>query len=309
MSVVFWKELADHFGSKRFIIFFALILIVAGGAVYLAGTDFAKSPESTGPFVYLQLFTSANGGLPSFLTFLSFFGPLIGILLGFDAVNGEFARGTVSRVLAQPIWRDSWINGKFLAGLGALAIVLSGIILIVIGLGIFALGFPPSGSELLRLLIFFAVGTVYLGFWLSLGILFSIVFRHAASSALASIAFWLVFTLLLFMAADLIANQIAPVTASSTAAAWTRNEQIREMALRFSPVALFEEATNALLVPSYRGLGMVEMLTHPQVPTNPLSIGQSMLIVWPQLVGLIGLTAVCFAISYVIFMRREIRST
>jgi len=166
-----------------------------------------------------------------------------------------------------------------------------------------------------RFIIFFtliltvAVGTVYLGFWLSLGILFSILFRQAASSALASIAFWLVFTLLLFMAADLIANQVTPVSASSTAAAWARNEQIRETVLRFSPVALFEEATSALLLPSYRGLGMVEILTRHQVPTNPLSIGQSMLIVWPQLVGLIGLTAVCFAISYVVFMRREIRST
>jgi len=309
MSVVFWKELADHFGSRRFIIFFALILIVAGGAVYLAGTDFSKDPETIGPFVYLRLFTSSSGGFPSFLTFLSFFGPLIGILLGFDAVNGEFSRGTVSRVLAQPIWRDSWINGKFLAGLGALGIVLAGIILIVIGLGIFLLGFPPTGSELLRLLIFFAVGTVYLGFWLSLGILFSILFRQTASSALASIACWLVFTLLLFMAADLIASQIAPVSPNSTAAAWAKNEQIRELVLRFSPMALFEEATSALLVPSYRGLGVVEMLTRAHVPTNPLSIGQSMLIVWPQLVGLIGLTAICFAISYVVFMRREIRST
>ncbi|MCX8127073.1 MAG: ABC transporter permease, partial [Dehalococcoidia bacterium] len=33
------------------------------------------------------------------------------------------------------------------------------------------------------------------------------------------------------------------------------------------------------------------------------------LIVWPQLVALIALTALCFVIGYIRFMREEIRST
>ncbi|RLC72726.1 MAG: ABC transporter permease, partial [Chloroflexi bacterium] len=37
-------------------------------------------------------------------------------------------------------------------------------------------------------------------------------------------------------------------------------------------------------------------------------LGQSLLIVWPQMVSLIALTVVCFAVSYIIFMRQEIRS-
>jgi len=41
---------------------------------------------------------------------------------------------------------------------------------------------------------------------------------------------------------------------------------------------------------------------------NPLPLGQSLLIVWPQLTGLIAATVVCFALSYISFMRREIRS-
>jgi ABC-2 type transport system permease protein len=31
-------------------------------------------------------------------------------------------------------------------------------------------------------------------------------------------------------------------------------------------------------------------------------------VVWPQLTGLIAATVICFALSYVIFMRREVRS-
>jgi ABC-2 type transport system permease protein len=43
------------------------------------------------------------------------------------------------------------------------------------------------------------------------------------------------------------------------------------------------------------------------IPT-PLPFGQSLMIVWPQVSGLIAATMVCFALSYYLFMRREIRS-
>jgi ABC-2 type transport system permease protein len=41
---------------------------------------------------------------------------------------------------------------------------------------------------------------------------------------------------------------------------------------------------------------------------TPLSFGQSLLLVWPQVVGIIALAAVCFAASYIRFMREEIRA-
>jgi ABC-2 type transport system permease protein len=42
---------------------------------------------------------------------------------------------------------------------------------------------------------------------------------------------------------------------------------------------------------------------------SPLSIGQSLIQVWPQLAVIIALAIICFALSYVAFMRQEIRST
>src|SRR3970040_2466042 len=109
-------------------------------------------------------------------TFLGFFGPLVGITPGFDAISGEYARGTLSRVLSQPIYRDSLINGKFLAGLATVAILWASILLLVIGLGVTLVGFPPNAEELWRMLIFTMVGVFYVGFWLALGMTFSLVF-------------------------------------------------------------------------------------------------------------------------------------
>jgi ABC-2 type transport system permease protein len=41
---------------------------------------------------------------------------------------------------------------------------------------------------------------------------------------------------------------------------------------------------------------------------SPLSYRESLLIVWPQLTGLVGGAVMCFALSYYFFMRREIRT-
>lgn len=309
MATIFWKELADHLGSKRFFILSLIILVVAGASVYLGIQGFGEGPGLVGEHVYLLLFTSAQNGLPSFLSFLSFFGPLLAVLLGFDAVNAEFTRGTISRILSQPIYRDAWINGKFLAGLVTLAVVVVSIGLLVFGLGLFALGFPPTGWEFARLVLFIVVAIIYLGFWLALGILFSVLFRQTASSALAAVATWLFFTLFVYMIAGVVADQLVPLRTDSTASDLLRNQQIRDFVLRFSPVALFEEAVLPLLVPTYRGLSLLALLTRSDVPTSSLSLGQSLLVGWPQLVGLVALTALCFAAAYLVFMRREIRTS
>ncbi len=78
------------------------------------------------------------------MSFLSFLVPLIAIGLGFDAVNGEHSRRTLSRILAQPIYRDALLFGKFIAGLITLSISLIALWLLVIGLGLFLLGVPPK---------------------------------------------------------------------------------------------------------------------------------------------------------------------
>ncbi len=42
--------------------------------------------------------------------------------------------------------------------------------------------------------------------------------------------------------------------------------------------------------------------------SGPLPLSQSILVVLPYIISLIAITAICFAISYTVFMRQEIRS-
>ena len=310
MMTVFHKELADAFTRWRFIILFALVLIAGIFAIYVAAQNISEAVTKTETqFVFLKLFTTSGGNLPSFLSFIVFFVPVIGIALGFDAINSEKNSGTLSRLLSQPIYRDAVINGKFLAGVVTIAIMLTSIVMLVSGVGLRMIGVPPSSEEILRLISFLGVTIIYGAFWLGLAILFSIFFRRVATSALATIAIWIFFIFFMLMFAGLIANMIVPVDQHSTHQELLRNAQVSLMTMRLSPITLFQEAVVVFLVPGIRTLGYIpETMSRWMLP-NPLSFGQSLLIVWPHLVSLVALTVVCFAISYIKFMREEIRST
>lgn len=102
----------------------------------------------------MRLFTASGNSIPSFISFISLLGPLVGLAIGFDSINGELNRGTMSRLLAQPIHRDNVINGKFLAGITVISIMVLSLGIAVGAIGIIMIGIPPTVEEILRLLSF-----------------------------------------------------------------------------------------------------------------------------------------------------------
>lgn len=291
LMTVFWKELADNFNSWRFIILFILAFAVSIFAIYI-DAQYIRQEVTETRFVFLQLYTTSGQALPLFILFLAFFVPLVGIMLGFDAINSEKNSGTLSRLLSQPIYRDAVINGKFLAGVVTIAVMLASIVLLVAGMGLRMIGVAPSWEEVTRLTVFLSISIVYGAFWLGLAMLFSIFIQRVATSALASIAIWLLF---IFMFAFPFFTQPG-------------QGQIGLTIMRISPITLFWQVVTLLLVPGARTLEQI-LQSGGLVPSNALPISQSLLSVWPHLVSIIMLTVVCFAISYVRFMREEIRST
>jgi len=307
LLAVYRKELADHLGSRRFIILFVLIMLAGISSVYVAAQSIRAEVVDT-KNVFLLLFTTSSGSLPSFITFFGFLGPLVGLSLAFDSINGEFNRGTLSRLLAQPIYRDAVINGKFLAGMATVSLIVISIIVMVSALGILILGVIPSAEELLRLLVFLIVCILYVGFWLALATMFSVLFRQATTAALAGIATWIFMTFFVSMIADAIANGLVNVINIFDIQALLRIENTRLLISRISPNTLFQEATVAMLVPNIRSLGPILVSQTVGMIANPLSLTASMRLIWPQVIALIALTCLCFAIAYIKFMRMEIRS-
>lgn len=307
MRTIFRKELADYCTSLRVFILFVLVYLASAAGLYAAQQGIRDAVTTTG-FVFLKLFTSPGEILPPFSAFIALFVPIIGIALGFDAINREHAAGTMSRMLSQPIYRDSLINGKFLAGIVTLYFMVLAAVLIVCGAGLSMIGVPPTPEEIIRLFIWFFFVIVYGAFWMSVAILFSVLFRRIATSLLAAIAVWLFFAFFIYLIAPAIADRVAPMT-TQTEAVILRNFEVQLLILRFSPAYLFSDVTTVLLMPLVRSLGLITPSQMARMVPNPLSLGQSLVLIWPLLTSLLSLTVICFAVSYVAFMRQEIRPT
>jgi ABC-2 type transport system permease protein len=310
LGVVMLKELSDHLTSVRMRVLEWLVVLVALAALYGAIQQI-KDTTAEDPFLFLRLFTTSRDPLPSFVSFISFLVPLMAIGLGFDAVNGEYNRRTMSRILAQPIYRDALLFGKFLAGVATLAISLITLWLLVMGLGLLLIGVPPGAEEIGRCILFLVVTIIYAGVWLAVALLFSIVFRSAATAALVTLGIWLVITFIWPVLAGAVAQAIVPIDPRYAALGLQTpgTAEAEHILARLSPSTLFAETVVAILDPTTRSLGPI-YLSQMQgaVLGAPLPIGESILIAWPQTVGMIASAIVLFVIGYVIFQRQEVRA-
>jgi ABC-2 type transport system permease protein len=313
--VIAAKEFADHVSSIRFVVLTLVLTLAAAAAVYsAAGGLRALAPSASGAnslFLYLFFYQPDGSQLPTFVFFTALLGPVLGIAFGFDGVNGERSEGTLPRLVSQPIHRDDVINGKFVAGLAAISVIFIAIIAVVAAIGIVQLGILPGVEEVVRLVIWIGLAVVYVGLWLAVALLCSVAFRRAATSALVSIAAWLVLTLFANLLVGIVAGVISPTNDQSTLRELVANESTKRNLSFISPSQLFTEATRATLDPSLQTFDVfayLQLRADDRALPSTLSLDQSMLVVWPQLVGLIALTSGAFAVAYVTFMRQEVRA-
>jgi ABC-2 type transport system permease protein len=309
--------MGDHFNSLRFILVTALIVMV--GVIITSMVGMAIQEEIKGmtkpTLLFLLLFTS-TGQLFSFVQFIGFFGPLLGIFLGFDSINRERVSRTLSKLVSQPIFRDSIINAKFLSGVAIIAIVLVATVLLISGLGIRLIGVVPGVEEVSRLIIYVIVSLLYISFWLGISILFSVIFRSAATSALAALAIWIFFSFFVGLGASVVADAVAPVKQTASGVdpeMLIRHERVQRVTSLFSPMVLYSEATTTILDPMRKTtrtlilMGPLERLSMSRFQ-SPLPLLESILIVIPHLVSIVAITFLCFGICYLVFMRQEIRT-
>ncbi len=300
LKVVWLKEMQDYSGNIRMIILMILIILTAGSSMYVAAQTL-RSYVGEDSFMLLNLFTISKDPIPSFLSFISFLVPLTGIALGFDAINSEFQNRTLGRILSQPIYRDVLLFGKALGAFTAMAIVLLALWLLVIGCAMFFMGVPPSGEQIARAFTFYLVTLLYGLLWYLVGMMFSIIFRQSAVSALVAIALWLFFMIFWPMIAQLLAYGFGGGDQYTTA-------KLGVVLGRISPYRLYTESAIGILNPTTRSLGVV-MFSQLQgaIMGSPLPFGQSLMLIWPHFTAFLATIILIFSLSYVMFQRKEIR--
>lgn len=308
------KELKDQFGSKRFLILFGLVLLLSTLAAY-QGVDYIRNNQEAG-FVYI--FSGSMMSF-SFIQTMVYFGPLLGLALGFDAINKERANGTLSILLGQPIFRDSVINGKLIAGATALTTLVIGTIGIMCGMAIPLLGFGPTMTEASKILTLTLLTIVYLVFWLSLGILFSVLTKKTSTSIMASIATWLTFSIIISILAAVVAGFLVPLPGGSFRGmtgeggriqispefreAMQKRSAVMSNIQRISPTNLYQEAASDIL----GVVGGFMMGMGAQEFQRTLTLSEALAANWANIATIVVGLVVCFAASYMMFLRSEIR--
>ena len=323
--VIAGREFAEYLLSVRFLVLIVLLGLLSALVVFtltgnirdaagnLSGQRFADG-QAFPPF--LILFTLSPGqanaslqAIPSFAGIIvSYLGPLLGLAFGFDAISNERSEGTLPRLVSQPIHRDDVINGKFVASLAIVALMLGAVMLIVSGIGIFRLGVLPVGDVGLRLLAWYVLAILYVGFWLSLATLCSVIFKRGATAVLVVLGVWLVVAFFGGQIATIIANFVSPADTSSTTAQQLANVNMQLTIARIFPPGMFSDTTSVILNPAVNSLNASLSDPTGRAVGGLLPIVQSVLLVWPYIVALIAMMVACFAMAYVVFMRQEIRA-
>jgi ABC-2 type transport system permease protein len=315
--IVATKEFTDHLLSVRFVVLLVMIALAAAVPLYFVAGNIRTAAENANgfPALFIALFwftpnVNPTLSLPSVVGFLELVGPLLGLAFAFDAINGERARGTLPRLLSQPIHRDDVINGKFVAGLAVISMVLSVMAGAVLAFALIRMGIVPDASEILRVVLWLLLTFVYIALWLAFGMLLSVVVRGAATSALIGFGVWLFLTFFGGLITSLVSGAFA--TTATTAEGQLSNIGLQETINRFLPDTLYREASLVLLNPQVTTvttpatIGGYEQ-AQQRIPSL-LSLDQSFILVWPQVVALVALTVACFAAAYVLFMRQEVRA-
>lgn len=306
------KEIADHIRSWRFAILIILILLTFIASMYVSLANIKSAVGNTKDpdhlFLYLKLLTITDNSIPPFHVFLSFLAPLLGISLGFDAVNSEQNSGTLTRLMAQPIYRDNLLLAKFVSAVVIVSSLFVVLASLMIGGGLVLTGVRMEPQELLRIMGFIVITIAYVAFWLSLSIMLSILFKQAATSALTAIGIWLFFTIFYQIVINLVIKSFLPDPSYLTQAEIISYNDLILNLQRIAPNQLYSDAVTTLLMPSVRSLGPVTMEQMAGAIPAPLPFKESIMIIWPQVSGLTASTVGCFAFAYYFFMRREIRN-
>jgi ABC-2 type transport system permease protein len=314
--VVAAKEFSDHLLSVRFIVLLIMLGLAAAIPLYFAADQIKQAaPQVAGAqAIFLLLFTVGSPDISILRvdTFVGLVAPLLGLAFAFDAVNGERSEGTLPRLLAQPIYRDDVINGKFVAGMAAIGIVLVAVVTLIAAFGMIRLGIVPHDQDILRLVAWIAATFLYVGLWLAFGLLLSVVIRRAATAAVVGFGVWLLVVVFGGLFTTIINGLFAPA-ADATIDQQIGSLQIQQFIGRLLPSTLYNDISTVILDPrtvrisAPSSLGEAQQAAQ-QIQGVVLSLDQSLLLVWPQIVALVALTVVCFAAAYVAFMRQEVRA-
>ncbi|MEM2905329.1 MAG: ABC transporter permease [Candidatus Bathyarchaeia archaeon] len=305
------KEFSDIVRGRRFIILvavFGLLTTVAIASVYLTVIQSVQLPGSIAmPRGFLGMAGSMLAGT------MSFFAPIMGLALGCDAISGEKERGTLKVTLAQPVYRDTIINGKFLAALFAVSLAVLITSVADIGGSVLVLGITPGGEDAARLMLFTLFAILFAMTYYGIAAFLSTVSKRTTQSVILGVVLWAVFTFVIPIIASLIAFMLMPMSFQFQNATSPSQEEMNRLVEEMRKRTAITEGVSSV-TPNYHFGKISQYLLNPYATTGvaqpaqgPVSVAISLMNAAPNMLVLVMATVLVFVASYIVFTRQEVR--
>jgi len=224
----------------------------------------------------------------------------MGVALGCDTISGEREKGTLKIILAQPVFRDTVINGKFLAATSAVSLAVLITSLATVGASTIVIGVTPTAEEALRIALFLPFTVLFTMTYYGIAAFLSTILKKTSQSVILSVTVWAVFTFVIPVIASFIAITIAPP-------AFVPGQQGAEDSIaRY--LAVIE--TISSITPNYHfnKIGQYLLGLYAATPAQQeASITSSLMHAGPNILVLVIVTALVFIASYIAFTRQEVR--
>ncbi|MEM3694221.1 MAG: ABC transporter permease [Candidatus Bathyarchaeia archaeon] len=311
MFTVASKEFADMVKGKRFItliIIFGLVMTVAMATIYIQVMRMMEGiPGVAMPRGFLGLITFSLSGT------MSYFAPVMGLALGCDAISGEREKGTLKIVLVQPIFRDTVINGKFIAAASAVSLAIVFSSMVSVGAAMILLGVTPTAEEGMRMALFLIFSILFTMTYYGISIFFSTILKRTSQSVILGVTTWALFTFVIPIIASLIAlTMVWPIVTPGQEDSVERMRNftaIVEGISSITPNYHFGKIAQYLLNPYATTGGYLQTQPQPQPQSiqEAAPITTSLIYAGPNILVLAIATMLAFFASYIVFTRQEVR--
>jgi Cu-processing system permease protein len=166
---------------------------VAAAIILLGGTALALLLVGTAPAGTVRA-GALDVSVVSLTSLSVYLLPLIALLLSFDALVGEFERGTMLLLLTYPVARWQVVLGKFV---GHMMILFTAVVAGYGGAALLTVLFTEGGAQGWQAYATMMASSLMLGaVFVALGYLVSVLVRERTTAAGAAVVLWLVFVVL-----------------------------------------------------------------------------------------------------------------
>ncbi len=183
---------------------------------------------------------------PDFLYVVRVILSLVALLFGFDQVSREREQGTLKLLLGSSVSRAKVLWGKWLGNFLSLAVPFLLVTLLSTALLMLDANVRFSAGQTGRLALMLGLSLLYLGFFLSLGILVSTLTKRAATSVVVLLFLWALFVFVIPNLGTLVARQFVEVPSVRALAEKREQDWTREVLIGISKGGNWPERMRAL---------------------------------------------------------------